>query len=177
MTGSLLLTAMGFAQGLWQVPIPRWCYVAVTGCFLTWAFYRTWRKEHTEVESVRDEKDVEIAALKERVAQLGRKPYTEDLERIVRQLIDQQMTLEGRHVLRQLMIHERIEVGREIVVLQIPQERQQEQLAIAMQQGVVRHRDESRGGRAPYLLDHQSPISASSTRFALRRWPTLMEHP
>lgn len=46
MTGSLLLTGMGLAQVLWGVPIPRWSYVAVTGSFLTWAFFKAWVREH-----------------------------------------------------------------------------------------------------------------------------------
>jgi hypothetical protein len=54
MTGSLLLVAMGLAQGVWQVPIPRWCYVAVTACFLTWAFFRTWLKEHVALEDAQN---------------------------------------------------------------------------------------------------------------------------
>jgi hypothetical protein len=55
MTGSLLLVAMGFAQGLWRVPIPRWCYVAVTSGFLMWAFYRSWLKEHLALEAAQAE--------------------------------------------------------------------------------------------------------------------------
>jgi hypothetical protein len=162
MTGSLLLTAMGFAQGLWQVPIPRWCYVAVTGCFLGWAFYRTWLKEHsasetvgsakeTEVETLRGEKDAEIAALNERIANLSRKPYTEELKRITKQVLDHEMTLEGRHALGYLMIHEPVEVGR-VFIPGIPQDRQHAQLAIAMQHGIVQHREERQGLLRTYWI-------------------------
>lgn len=53
MTGSLLLTVMGLAQGLWQVPIPRWCYSVVVIAFLTWAFYQAWLKErHIRQENI-----------------------------------------------------------------------------------------------------------------------------
>jgi hypothetical protein len=53
MTGSLLLTVMGLAQRLWQVPIPRWCYSVVVVAFLTWAFYQAWLKErHIRQENI-----------------------------------------------------------------------------------------------------------------------------
>ena len=162
MTGSLLLTAMGFAQGLWQVPIPRWCYVAVTGSFLTLAFYRTWLKENlalevfrsakqTEVEALRIAKDAEIAALSRSIVELSRKPYTEELKRITEQVLDYGMTLEGRHTLRHLMIHEPVEVGR-VFIPEIPQERQHAQLGIAMQHGLVQHREEGQALRRTYWV-------------------------
>ena len=162
MTGSLLLTLMGLAQGLWQVPIPRWCYVAVTGCFLTWAFYRTWLKERsalesaslskqTEIEALRVATHAEIAARDERITELSRKPYTEDLKRITEQVLDHEMTLEGRHVLRHLMIHEPIEVGRAFMP-EIPQERQQAQLGIAIQRGLVQQHLEMQAGRSTYWI-------------------------
>lgn len=49
MTGFLLLTSMGMAQGLWRVPIPRGCYVGVTGAFLSWACFRAWETERVNV--------------------------------------------------------------------------------------------------------------------------------
>jgi hypothetical protein len=62
-TGSLLLALMGLAQGVWQVPIPRWSYLAVTGCFLTWAFYRTWLKQHSALQSANVAEEAKMAAL------------------------------------------------------------------------------------------------------------------
>jgi len=162
MTGSLLLIAMGFAQGLWQVPIPRWCYMAVTSGFLMWAFYRTWLKEHsalesvnlskqTEIEALRVAKDAEIVARDERIIELSRKPYTDDLKRITEQVLDHEMTLEGRQVLRQLMIREPVEVGRTLVPA-LSQERQHAQLGVAMQHGLVQHREEGQSLRRTYWI-------------------------
>ena len=95
-------------------------------------------------------KDAEIAALNERIAELSRKPYKETLERIARQVLDQ-MTLEGRHVLHHLMTKEPVEVGRTIAP-GVPGERQNEQLAIAMQQGLVRHQEEGQSLRRYYWV-------------------------
>jgi len=130
------------------------------------ASYRVWRNERrdagaqleavtsakaTEVESLRAEKDVEIAALKERITELSRKPYTEELKRITEQVLDYEMTLEGRHVLRHLMIHEPVEVGR-VFIPEVPQERQHAQLGIAMQRGLVQHREEGQSLRRTYWV-------------------------
>ena len=104
-----------------------------------------------EIKGSNAEKNAEIAALNERILQLSRKPYKEALTRIVQQLLDQMMTLEGRHVLHHLMIKEPVEVGRTIAP-GIPGERQNEQLGIAMQQGVVRHQEEGQGLRRYYWV-------------------------
>jgi hypothetical protein len=37
---------MGLAQGLWKVPIPRWCYGVVIAAFLVAASYEAWLKEY-----------------------------------------------------------------------------------------------------------------------------------
>jgi hypothetical protein len=134
----------------------------VTSCFFTWAFFRTWLKEHsaleaissakeTEVKTLGADKDAKIAELNERITVLNLKPYSAELERITRQVLDYEMTLQGRHVLRHLMIHEPIEVGR-VFIPQIPQDSQHAQLAIAMQRGIVQHKEESQGLRRTYWV-------------------------
>jgi hypothetical protein len=97
-----------------------------------------------DIEKLRNKKNSEIATLNSRITDLGRKPYTEELKRITQQVLHNEMTLEGRHVLRQLMIHEPVEVGR-VFFREIPQDRQQAQLAIATQRGIVQHREERYG--------------------------------
>src|SRR5437868_3712718 len=87
------------------------------------------------IENLKAEKNAEIAALNEHITELSRKPYTEELKRITKQVIDFEMTLEGWHVLRHLMIHEPVEVGR-VFIPEIPQDRQHAQLAVAMQHGL-----------------------------------------
>lgn len=86
----------------------------------------------------------EVVALQQRVAELTRRPYSEDLQRIAEQVLDSEMTLEGRHLLRHLMVHEPIEVGR-LFLPEIPEQRQSIQLAIAMQRGIVRHKESRQG--------------------------------
>lgn len=167
MTGSLLLALMGLAQGVWQVAIPRWSYLAVTGCFLTWAFYRTWLKEHrapesisstrtAEVMAVRDEKQAEIAALSDRITELSRKPYSEDLERCVNQVLDQ-MTYQGWLLLRHLLMRERLDVGREFMPGDIPVDTQSAQMGILMSGGIVKHDVVWRGSSADtyYVINQQ----------------------
>lgn len=173
LTGSLVLLAMGLAQGVWQVPIPRLCYLAVIGSFLTWAFYRTWQKERsafeavtsaktTEVEALgnrkddeiaalRVQKDNEIAALNERITELSRRPYSEEKRRIAEQVLDNVMTLEGRRLLHHLMINEHVEVGRAFLP-EIPDVRRAEQLGLAKQHGIVQHWENPPRSRITYWI-------------------------
>jgi hypothetical protein len=97
----------------------------------------------TEVETLRAAQDVDIAALNTRIAELSRNPYSEDLERPTRQIIDQ-MTHEGHLLLRHLLMHQPIEVGRPFMP-EISVERQNAQMAVAFKSGIVRH-DEKRQG-------------------------------
>ncbi len=99
-----------------------------------------------EIHSLGVQKDAEIAALNQGIADARRRPYTEELKRITQQALFKEMTLEGRHSVRYLMIHEPVEVGR-IFIPEIPQNRQHEQLAIAMERGIVQHHVESHGLR------------------------------
>jgi hypothetical protein len=69
--------------------------------------------------------------------ELNRKPYSEDLERCVNQLLDQ-MTYQGWLLLRYLLMHEPIEILRPFMN-EIPAEIRYAQMAIAMSRGVVRH--------------------------------------
>jgi hypothetical protein len=59
-------------------------------------------------------------------------------------VIDYEMTLEGRHILRHPMIHEPVEVGR-VFIPEVPQDRQHAQLGIARQRGIVQHREQMQG--------------------------------
>jgi hypothetical protein len=101
-------------------------------------------RKDAQIAELRTQRDGEIGALNERVAQLSRKPYAEDLANSVRQLIQYQMTHEGRLVLLHLLKNEPIEVGRAFIP-EIPIERTHAQLGIAMQSGVVRHHQERQG--------------------------------
>ncbi len=89
------------------------------------------------------ERKAEVAPDK-RTTEPTRDPYAEELKRITKQVIEFEMTLEGRHVLRHLMIHEPVEVGRTLVP-EIPQDRTHAQLAIAKKRGMVQHKEEGRG--------------------------------
>src|SRR5581483_8376567 len=91
-----------------------------------------------ETEAVRAMKDREITGLTRTVKELSRNPYSEDIERTVRRVIFNEMTLQGRFLLRHLLMHEPIEVGRPFTN-QTPIEAQNEQMAIAMKSGIVRH--------------------------------------
>jgi hypothetical protein len=104
-----------------------------------------------EIETVTAKMNTEIAALNERVTELQRKPYTEELKRLTKQVIDCEMTLEGRHVLRHLMIHEPVEVGRTFLP-EIPQDRTHAQLAIAKQHGIVQHQQERQSTLRTYWI-------------------------
>ncbi len=104
-----------------------------------------------EIGTLRTEKNAEIAVLNERITELSRKPYTEELKRITKQVLDYEMTLEGRHTLRHLMIHEPVEIGR-MLLPEIPQDRAYAQLAIAMQRGIVQHKEDVQGLRRTYWI-------------------------
>ena len=92
-----------------------------------------------EIETLRTEKDAEIAGRDARITELSRKPYTEELKRIAKQVVEYEMTLEGRHVLRHLMIHEPVGVW-QVFIPEIPQDRQNAQLAIAEQHDIAQQR-------------------------------------
>src|SRR5258708_1914053 len=96
-----------------------------------------------EGETPKVERKAEVAPDK-RTTEPTRDPYAEELKRITKQVIEFEMTLEGRHVLRHLMIHEPVEVGRTLVP-EIPQDRTHAQLAIAKKRGMVQHKEEGRG--------------------------------
>ena len=104
----------------------------------------------SEVETPKVQKEAEIAPDK-RITEPIRDPYTEELKRIAKQVIDFKMTAEGRHILRHLMIHDPVEVGRTLVP-EIPQDRTHAQLAIAKEHGMVQHREEGRGRLRTYWV-------------------------
>jgi len=136
------------------------------------ASFRVWRKEridrNEQLETLRSakdrdiralavEKDQEIAALHQRldesdgtisahnrrIAELSRNPFSEDLERTVRQALDR-MTHMGHLLMRHLLMNQPIEVGRPFM-REIPLDRQIEQMGIALESGIVRL-DEKRQG-------------------------------
>ena len=106
--------------------------------------------ESSEAEIPKIEKKAEVAPDK-RITEPTRDPYSEELKRIAKQVIAFEMTLEGRHVLRHLMIHEPVEVGRTLVP-EIPQDRTYAQLAIAKERGIVQHKEEGRGLLRTYWI-------------------------
>ena len=108
-------------------------------------------EKDAELETVRAESKTQITALNERIVELQRKPYTEELKRITKQVLEYEMTLEGRHVLRHLMLHEPVEVGRTLIP-EVPQDRTHAQLGIAMQHGIVQHREERQGTLRTYWI-------------------------
>jgi hypothetical protein len=93
-----------------------------------------------------------INALNNRVTELRRRPYTEDLRRTAQQVIDHLMTLEGRHILRQLMNREPVEVGRELIP-NVSMDRQHAQLGIAMEHGIVQHQEEGALRRTYWIIN------------------------
>lgn len=102
------------------------------------------KTEHQRtLEKSAAEKDVEVARLTQRIAALSRKPYNEDLERCAKQALDQ-MSLGGAHMLRQLLLNERIEVGRAVLDFPVPEVN--EQMTIALRSGVVRQATDRHGG-------------------------------
>jgi hypothetical protein len=108
-------------------------------------------EKNAEIERIKSAKDAEIAAQDNRITELSRKPYTEELKRITKQVIESEMTLEGRHVLRHLMINEPVEVRRTLLS-EIPQDRTYAQLVIAKQRGIVQHKEEGHGRLHTYWI-------------------------
>jgi hypothetical protein len=37
---------MGFAQGVFGLASPKWCYIVVVSVFVPWAFFAAWHREH-----------------------------------------------------------------------------------------------------------------------------------
>jgi diguanylate cyclase (GGDEF)-like protein len=103
----------------------------------------------SEAETSKVEK--KAVASGKRITEPNRDLYAEELKRIAKQVIDFEMTLEGRHVLRHLMIHEPVELGRALVP-EIPQDRSYAQLAIAKERGIVQHKEEGRGRLRIYWI-------------------------
>jgi diguanylate cyclase (GGDEF)-like protein len=108
-------------------------------------------RKASEIEPLGVKKKGEKATQYARVEEKSHDRYAEELKRIAKQVVDCEMTLEGRHVLRHLMIHEPVEVGRTLVP-QIPQDRTYAQLAIAKERGIVQHREEGRGLLRTYWI-------------------------
>src|SRR6185437_8962298 len=98
-----------------------------------------------KAQSLNAEKDAEIARLNQQIIELARKPYSEELRRTAHQILNAQMTEQGRLALRYLLMNEPIEVGR--VFIPIDQVMLHDQLGIAMRGGIVQHREEGTGLR------------------------------
>lgn len=137
------------AAAIWsssQIQKVLWTCLAVAAAVV--GTYRVWRKERStwaaEIEKLNMASDQEIASLNERITILSRKPDPEDLERTARQVMQYQMTLEGRHVLRYLLFHEPVEIGR-LSFPEIPQDRQYAQIEIAMRNGLLKHKEDRQG--------------------------------
>ena len=106
---------------------------------------------NSEVQTPKAEKKAEVAAPDKRITELARDPYAEELKRIAKQVVDFEMTLDGRHVLRHLMIHEPVEVGRTLDPA-VPPDTTFAQLAIAKQHGLVQHKVEGRPNPRTYWI-------------------------
>ena len=103
------------------------------------------RAEHARViDALAQQRDAEIANLNKQLEEARRKPYNEDLAACANQLLDQ-MTLQGAHMLRQLLMRQLIEVGRPIID-DLSIEQQHRQMEIAMRSGIVRHQEQRNGG-------------------------------
>lgn len=105
-----------------------WGVLAVAA--FIFASYRVWREERSTRLKETDD-------LKSRVADLERKPYDEELERQVTDLIAR-LSAEGRTLLRHLLEREPIEVGRRFKA-EIMQDVQDGQVTLMYQAGIVRH--------------------------------------
>jgi diguanylate cyclase (GGDEF)-like protein len=97
-----------------------------------------------EVGTAKFESNAQLAAPDKRIPEFGVDPYIQELKRIAKQVVYDEMTLEGRHVLRHLMIHEPVEVG-QTLLREIPQDRTYAQLAIARERGLVKPIEERQG--------------------------------
>jgi diguanylate cyclase (GGDEF)-like protein len=105
---------------------------------------------NSDVETSKAERKTEAPPDK-RITEPARDPYTEELKRIAKQVVDFEMTLEGRHVLRHLMINEPVEVGRPLLP-EVPLDRAFAQLAIAKRHGLVQHKEEGPGRLRTYWI-------------------------
>jgi hypothetical protein len=106
--------------------------------------------EAKRVEDIRTQKDSEIFELNAEMVKLRRRPYAEDLERNVRELLAQ-LSDEGRRMVVHLLKHAPIENLRP-VLNDIPMERQQAQLAIARESGIVRIEQDKTGVMRAYWV-------------------------
>lgn len=137
------------AVAIWsssQIQKVLWICLAVAAAVV--GTYRVWRKECStwaaEIKKLNMVKDQEIASLNERIIALSRKQYPEDLESTARQVLQHQMTRQGRHVLRHLLLYEPVEIGT-LSFPEIPQDRQYAEIEIAMRGGLIRHREDRQG--------------------------------
>ena len=105
----------------------------------------------SEMETLSAAKNIETDARDKPITESSLRPYTEDLRRTAKQVIDYEMTLEGRHVLRHLMRNEPVEVLRSFLP-EVPTDRTNAQLLIAKQRGLVKHKVEGRGARRTYWI-------------------------
>jgi hypothetical protein len=108
------------------------------------------REKDRHVEELRTQKDSEIAELNARIVQLSRKRYAEDLERDVRELLAK-LSDDGRRMVIHLLKNAPIENGRSFLN-DIPIERQQAQLEIARQSGIVRGEQDKTGLMRAYWV-------------------------
>jgi hypothetical protein len=106
--------------------------------------------EAKRVEDIRTQKDSEIFELNAEMVKLRRRPYAEALERNVRELLAQ-LSDEGRRMVVHLLKHAPIENLRP-VLNDIPMERQQAQLAIARESGIVRIEQDKTGVMRAYWV-------------------------
>jgi hypothetical protein len=143
------------AAAVWSSGLQRvlWgCLAVVAAAF---GSYRVWRKErgdaNAQLGSLRAAKDSEIAALNKRVAELSRKPHSEDLERHVRQAGGGQMTHNGHLLLRWLLIQGRIHCPEQFIP-DISLDTQHKQMEIAVKAGIVRREQEQAGLRLTFYV-------------------------
>jgi hypothetical protein len=52
LSGSLLIISLGIYQGISGAKVPWWLYAAIICCFLVWACYGTWVREHRAKEAL-----------------------------------------------------------------------------------------------------------------------------
>jgi hypothetical protein len=134
------------------------------GCLAVLAFfvagYRVWRDERNyrikEIEALRQEEDRKTQELTERIRELQRKPYSEELARQVAALIGR-LSPQGVELLRHLFIREPITLGQRFLP-EINQEIQDQQLSIAYGTGIVRYQEVRPAGhllRTEYVVNPQ----------------------
>ena len=85
------------------------------------------------------------------IADQNRNLWDLEMERHVRQVLTQAMTLNGRVLMRQLLLHGKIECHLQFIP-EIPMDVQTREMDIAVKSGIIRRQEETAGLRRTYFV-------------------------